>query len=94
LKNLSFILVYIASIQVAAQTVVIKGDVTNAKSLEALPCASVFVENERIGVSCSQEGFYSLEVPKGSRLNLCCSFVGMKDTCISLVANTNATLST
>jgi TonB-dependent starch-binding outer membrane protein SusC len=64
----------ITSMQVIAQSVQIKGKVTDASTGEALPGVNIILKGTTFGVITSYEGTYSITVPKGGTLVF--SFVG------------------
>jgi TonB-linked SusC/RagA family outer membrane protein len=76
-----------------AQSIVVKGIVTDKSNGELLPGANVVVEGTTTGTTTNFDGEYTIEVPS-SNATLVFSFMGMKTTAIAVNGNNtiNATL--
>jgi hypothetical protein len=59
-----------------AQTTKVKGRVTDAKTGEPIPFASVFFKNTTIGVSSDLDGYYTMETRKPTDGILCAMIIG------------------
>ncbi|QZE15808.1 SusC/RagA family TonB-linked outer membrane protein [Halosquirtibacter laminarini] len=70
-----------------AQTRVVKGVVTDAKTGETIPGVSVMVPNTTVGAVTNFDGLYNLKVPAGAKM-LRFSYVGMQDTMIQISGTT------
>jgi hypothetical protein len=77
-------------LQVFAQTVTIRGYITDKKNGETLTGANIFVKDKREYSTASNEfGFYSLTLPKGS-YEIVVSYVGYQEEIVAVdVANQN-----
>lgn len=82
LRNLSFLLCFLLSLEGIAQNLTIKGKVTSAEDGTALPGVSVVVKGKTIGATTNADGEYSISTTKGSELIF--SFVGMESQTITV----------
>ena len=64
IKNWIFIYVLGFSMQLCAQNITLSGHVTSSSN-EAVPFASVYVENQNLGTTSDENGEYELQVPEG-----------------------------
>ncbi|PWJ40953.1 SusC/RagA family TonB-linked outer membrane protein [Sediminitomix flava] len=79
LKRLLFLLfLVVSSLNVFAQSFVVKGTVKDAASNESLPGVNIFVKGTTLGTTTNLDGAYSLEVPSSETV-LVFSFIGMKE---------------
>ena len=97
LKKTSYLLVLclwmIASMQAIAQSVQVKGKVTDATTNEALPGVNIIVKGTTVGSISNADGTFSISAPKGSVLVF--SFVGYlpEEVTVSDQTSVNVTLS-
>src|SRR5574344_1874686 len=68
-----------------AQTTKVKGRVTDAKTGEPIPFASVFFKNTTIGVSTDLDGYYTMETRKPTDGILCAMIIGYDQQEFSIV---------
>jgi len=72
-----FVLAVVTSVIALAQTVQIRGTVTNSEDGLGMPGVMVSVKGTMVGTLTDADGNYSLNVPVGSK-TLVLSYVGMK----------------
>jgi hypothetical protein len=75
-KSVLLLLALIASVTAAAQKRTIRGKVVDAKTLEPLPFASIFINFTTAGTNADEKGEFVLKnIPEGEQ-ELICSYVG------------------
>ena len=65
IKNWILVLILGGSGQLYSQNIILSGSVTSS-SKEAIPFASIYVENQNIGTTSDENGTYKLQLPKGN----------------------------
>ena len=89
-KHLITLLLLLHTINLFAQTSVIKGRVYNSINNEPIPFANVLIDSMRIGSTTDINGNYRIENLQPGIYNVACSFVGFKKAIIYEVIVTSA----
>lgn len=77
LTSITFILHFTSAMDLSAQNVMVKGYIHDDLSLEALPYATVYLPERKVGISANQYGYFSIMVGVG-KTKMEASYVGYK----------------